>query len=243
MSQEMPATLLLIQTGMPPAAIMDKHGDLPGWFAPLLARWQQSVRIIRVFDDEPLPPPDSNTVAVITGSWAMVSERLDWSERTAQWIRQAVDAGSALFGVCYGHQLMAHALGGEVDYHPDGIEIGSKQVTLHGKDDPLLAGLPDTFPAHLTHMQTITRLPDNAVSLATSAHDKFQLVRYGEKAYSTQFHPEITPAILASIIHSRTETLHRTGECPDTLVQSLEETPVATALLTRFVAQHMQRES
>lgn len=239
MSQKNPSTLLLIQTGMPPADIMAEHGDLPAWFAPLLQRWEPAVRIVRVFDDEPLPAPDGGTVAVITGSWAMVSERPAWSERTAQWIRQAVDADSALFGVCYGHQLMAHALGGEVDYHPAGIEIGSKTVTLAATHEPLLSGLPREFPAQLTHRQTIIRLPDNAVALGASAHDRFQIVRYAEKAWSTQFHPEITPAILFSIIRSRDKYLRAVGECPEILLQSLTETPTARELLTRFITQHM----
>lgn len=241
MSSSPAPTLLLIQTGMPPADILSQHGDLPGWFAPLLARWKDAVQTVRVFAGETLPPPDNRTVAVITGAWEMVTDRLDWSEHTAEWIRQAVAAGAAVFGVCYGHQLMAHALGGEVDYHPDGIEIGSRTVSLNDGDDPLLADMPRQFPAQLTHMQTITRLPENALSLATSDHDRFQVVRYGEKAYSSQFHPEITPAILATIIHSRAQKLRGAGVCPDTLTDALRETPEATALLTRFVAQHMAR--
>lgn len=102
--------LLLVQTGTPPAAIREEHGDLPRWFRTLLAPWQAQLTAVRVFEDEPLPAPDRQTVAVLTGSWAMVSDRLAWSERTADWIRQAVAIGMPLFGVCYGHQLMAHAL-------------------------------------------------------------------------------------------------------------------------------------
>lgn len=103
--------LLLVQTGTPPAAIREEHGDLPRWFRTLLAPWQAQLTAVRVFEDEPLPAPDRQTVAVLTGSWAMVTDRLAWSERTADWIRQAVAIGMPLFGVCYGHQLMAHALG------------------------------------------------------------------------------------------------------------------------------------
>ncbi|MBN0903368.1 gamma-glutamyl-gamma-aminobutyrate hydrolase family protein, partial [Pseudomonas aeruginosa] len=119
---------------------------------------------MRVFEDEPLPTPDNQTIAVLTGSWAMVTDRLAWSERTADWIRQAVAIDMPLFGVCYGHQLMAHALGGEVAYHPGGRESGSQTITLSpwGVDDPLLSGLPATFPAHLSHLQTVTRLPEGA---------------------------------------------------------------------------------
>ncbi|MGY7986582.1 glutamine amidotransferase, partial [Klebsiella pneumoniae] len=142
--------LLLVQTGTPPTAIRQAHGDLPRWFRTLLAPWQTQLTTVRVFEDEPLPTPDNQTIAVLTGSWAMVTDRLAWSERTADWIRQAVAIDMPLFGVCYGHQLMAHALGGEVAYHPGGRESGSQTITLSpwGIDDPLLSGLPATFPAH-----------------------------------------------------------------------------------------------
>ncbi|HFE7623093.1 TPA: glutamine amidotransferase, partial [Klebsiella pneumoniae] len=97
--------LLLVQTGTPPTAIRQAHGDLPRWFRTLLAPWQTQLTTVRVFEDEPLPTPDNQTIAVLTGSWAMVTDRLAWSERTADWIRQAVAIDMPLFGVCYGHQL------------------------------------------------------------------------------------------------------------------------------------------
>lgn len=86
-----------------------------------------------------------------------------------------------LMGVCYGHQLMAHALGGVVDYHPDGREMGSLEIEQHAVAalDPWLAGCPPLFHAHLTHLQTILRLPAGAKALARSAHDPHQIVRYG----------------------------------------------------------------
>jgi GMP synthase (glutamine-hydrolysing) len=72
----------------------------------------QKISVARVYAGEPLPAPDNATIAVITGSWDMVTERLPWSEMTAAWIREAMAIEMPLFGVCYGHQLMAHALGG-----------------------------------------------------------------------------------------------------------------------------------
>ncbi|MEA4681949.1 glutamine amidotransferase, partial [Klebsiella pneumoniae] len=157
--------------------------------------------------------PDNQTLAVLTGSWAMVTDRLAWSERTADWIRQAVAIDMPLFGVCYGHQLMAHALGGEVAYHPGGRESGSQTITLSpwGVDDPLLSGLPATFPAHLSHLQTVTRLPEGATVLAASAHDPHQIVRYGPHAVSTQFHPEFTAPIARSLIRHREAVLQAEG--------------------------------
>ncbi|HBW3531568.1 TPA: penicillin-binding protein 2 [Klebsiella pneumoniae] len=230
--------LLLVQTGTPPTAIRQAHGDLPRWFRTLLAPWQTQLTTVRVFEDEPLPAPDRQTVAVLTGSWAMVSDRLAWSERTADWIRQAVAIGMPLFGVCYGHQLMAHALGGEVAYHPGGRESGSQTITLSpwGVDDPLLSGLPATFPAHLSHLQTVTRLPEGATVLAASAHDPHQIVRYGPHAVSTQFHPEFTAPIARSLIRHREAVLQAEGIDAQRLHDEVQESPQGAAILTRFVS-------
>lgn len=103
--------LLLVQTGTPPTAIRQAHGDLPRWFRTLLAPWQTQLTTVRVFEDEPLPTPDNQTIAVLTGSWAMVTDRLAWSERTADWIRQAVAIDHAAVRRLLWSQLMAHAWG------------------------------------------------------------------------------------------------------------------------------------
>lgn len=229
--------LLLIQVGTPPETIRTVHGDLPVWFTHALACEPASVQVVRVFEGDPLPPPDARRVAIITGSWAMVTERLPWSERTAEWIRAAMAINMPLFGICYGHQLMAHALGGEVDYHPRGREIGCHQIRLRpeAKSDPMLSGLPPRFAAHLTHMQSIIRLPPGAEALADSDHDAFQIVRYGPYALSTQFHPEFTAEILAAVITMRADLLRAEGKDPDALLQALGGTPHATRLMRDFV--------
>lgn len=77
-----------------------------------------------------LPALDGLAGVVITGSHAMVSEREPWSEGAAAWLRAAVQAGVPVLGICYGHRLPAHCLGGEVSYHPGGIEIGSVDMQL-----------------------------------------------------------------------------------------------------------------
>lgn len=95
------------------------------------------------------------------------------------------------------------------------------------------------FSAHLTHMQTVTRLPPGATVLASSQHDPHQIVRYGVHAVSTQFHPEITPAIARSLIAYRQAALRNEGIDPDKLSLEVEESPVASAILTRFVAGYL----
>jgi GMP synthase (glutamine-hydrolysing) len=89
--------------------------------------------------EKPLPAPDNATIAGDTGSWDMVTERLPWSEMTAAWIREAMAIEMPLFGVCYGHQLMAHALG-VVDYHPADAKPEVKPFLLSARPGGSSAG-------------------------------------------------------------------------------------------------------
>src|SRR3546814_17012152 len=100
----------------------------------------------------------------------MVTERRDGSEATAAWLREAAHAGVPVFGICYGHQLLAHALGGEVGDNPNGRKMGTVAVELlpAAADDPLFAGLPDRFLAQATHQQRVLRAPAGAPVLARS---------------------------------------------------------------------------
>ena len=88
-----------------------------------------------------LPPPAQISGAVVTGSHAMVSHREPWSEATGAWLAQLVAHGTPLLGICFGHQLLAHALGGEAGNHPGGPEIGTvphRAGAPKPRDDALL---------------------------------------------------------------------------------------------------------
>lgn len=229
--------LLIVQVGTPPEDVRAQLGDLPVWFRNALGASPADVEVVRVFEDEQLPPPRRDCLAIITGSWAMVTDREPWSEYVAGWIREAMAIEMPLFGVCYGHQLIAHALGGVVDYHPEGREMGCELISLlpAAEDDELLGDWPEEFMAHLTHMQTIVTLPAGAVPLAKSAHDPHQIVRYGRNVVSTQFHPEFTPRHMETMIRRRDEDLIKELRDPGRMIESIREAPYALAFLRRFV--------
>lgn len=233
-------SLLLIQVGTPPDPIRATTGDIPAWFVDAVDDVPVRMDVVEVYKGHALPEPGQHDAALITGSWSMVTDRHDWSEATAAWIRRAVAAGMPVMGVCYGHQLMAHALGGTVDYHPEGREMGCLDVALlpTAQDDPWLHGCPDTFKANLTHSQSVLALPPGAVALARSAHDPHQAVRYAPHAVSVQFHPEITPAILAACIRQHDDDLRAEGFDTAALLDGLVDTPTPQTLLQRFVQGH-----
>jgi len=232
--------VLIVRTGRAPDPIRARHGDFPHWFRLGAGLHPRQLQVIDVATGEALPAVRKVAGAIITGSAAMVTERAAWSERTAGWIRDAMDIELPLFGVCYGHQLMAHALGGRVDYLPGGREIGTQTIELSklAAHDPLAAALPAGFRAHTTHEQSVIEPPGGATVLALSARDPHQLLRYGPHALSVQFHPEFNAEVMRAYIRRKQADLRHEGADPQKIYSAVAATPIARQLLRRFSRRH-----
>lgn len=224
---------LIVQAGAAPDDLQAHFGDIPDWFCHALDVLPDAVQVVRPYAGEALPDPATVGAAVITGSWAMVTDRADWSERTAGWIRTAMDVEMPLLGVCYGHQLMAHALGGNVDYHPAGIELGRRTVSLlpAAAADEATRDLPASFQVNLTHMQTEVELAPGSVALAASDHDPHQIVRVGPRALSVHFHPEFRSDIMAAVIKRREAEHLARGLDVSKMLADVGPTPPALQIL------------
>lgn len=233
--------VLIIRTGRAPDAIRARHGDFAHWFRLSAGLHPQRLRVVDVEHGETLPPATEVAGAIITGSAAMVTERADWSERTADWIRGAMDVSLPLFGVCYGHQLMAHALGGTVGYLSGGREIGTQAIELTdaGKRDALAQGLPVSFRAHTTHEQSVIEAPQGATVLARSARDPHQWLRYGPHALSVQFHPEFNAEVMRAYIRRKHSAMQSEGSDPARVFKEVAATPLARRLLRQFASTHL----
>lgn len=192
--------LALIQLEVPPPQVVAQIGEQPVWFIDALQLQPDDYVIVRPHLGEELPAFDRVSGAILSGSWAMVTDHADWSERTAAWIRGAMEAELSLLGVCYGHQLMAYALGGKVGDNPNGWERGLKTLTQLTQRDPWLATLPGEFQAWLSHRQSVISPPQHAVVLAQSELDGCQILRYSPQALSVQFHPEFTRDIMTACL-------------------------------------------
>lgn len=222
--------ITIIETGSPPESVLARCGQTADWFLAALAKIGKKADVIRPYLGEKLPEPVSVTAAIITGSWSMVTDREEWSERIAEWIRKAMPFDIPLFGVCYGHQLMAHALGGIVGDNPAGGETGLADIELTqaGKRNLLLDNFPENFPACVFHRQSVLKPPKDCDILAVSKKDRCQILRYGTSAFSVQFHPEFT----SEIIESACETINTK---PDSFsIMAIQETNWPLKLLHNF---------
>lgn len=236
---------LIVETGTP-ITPMRRHGSFGHWIrvaaglAPTDARrWSPPT--------EP-ETPDATAFAgiIVSGSGAMVSEREPWSERTAAWLAAAVERGLPVFGICYGHQLLAHALGGEVDYNPAGRQMGTQTVRRADvPGDPLFSALPACFRAQTTHVQVVRRLPANAAVLASTALDPHHAFRVGDRAWGVQFHPEFATSHMRGYIRARATALRGERHDPQAMADAVRAAPCARQVLRRFVrfARHCQQHA
>lgn len=229
--------LLLMQTGDAPEAIRQTHSHFEQMFMQQGGMAAERVQVVHLpAGEQPAAPADYCGV-VITGSPAMVTERLPWSEQAAEWLRQAMALRLPIFGACYGHQLLAHALGGEVGYHPQGMEVGTLEIELlpAGASDRRLMMLPPRFKANLIHSQSVLTPPPGADVLARSAQDDYQILRYGDNALTTQFHPEFDAATMRSYLHWLAELNPEQQAEYQQKQRQVDDTPFSRLLLQGFV--------
>ncbi|MFC7459608.1 glutamine amidotransferase [Hydrogenophaga defluvii] len=227
MTASLTKPLLILKVGSTHPHIAAELQDFEHWIQAGLQDPALPVTVIDPREGQALPAQADIAGVVVTGSHSMVSDREPWSEAAAAWLRDAVAAEVPVLGICYGHQLLAHALGGEVGYHPQGIELGTVPVTLSAaaQSDPLFAGLPTQFDAQAAHRQSVRRLPDGATLLASNDFEPHHAFRFGSRAWGVQFHPEFGEAAT----HAYLATLN--GDVPEGAVRP---TGVAASVLPRF---------
>src|SRR5262249_12724234 len=150
--------ILIVKTGEPVPAVRERWGQ----FADLIQEtigdaWTGGYRVADV-GAEPPPPPSAVGAGGITGPAAGVPHREPWMLRAEAWLREVVAAQIPTFGICFGHQILAQALGGQVQKNPRGREMGTLLIERTGPA-PIFASLPDRFEAQVTHVDSVVRLP------------------------------------------------------------------------------------
>ncbi len=156
----------------------------------------EQFRIVNVVQGDCLSPSDLRDVdAVLIGGAGAFSavEDDEWTPGLLDFVRQAVDRQIPTFGSCWGHQVIARALGGRVVYDPDHSELGCGWVELTeaGRTDPLFHRFSRRFRANMGHHDRVVELPEGATELARNElpYQAFRLD--GPPVYATQFHSEL----------------------------------------------------
>jgi len=169
-----------------------------------LQAYGQPLRVIKPYTGQPIPANLEGVSGLITMGGPMnvdQTQQHPWIDQEIQLLRLAHERSMPMVGVCLGCQLIAVALGGQVDPMPQ-PQIGWHPVTLEfaGTMDPIMAGIGwQTTQLHL-HSQQVTQLPPQAAPLARSSACKHQAFRVGMKTYAFQYHFEWDRQVIAKAL-------------------------------------------
>lgn len=213
----------VLETGRPPKHLRGAHPDYPEMFRALLHPADANLRFetVAVADNAPLPDPRTVEAVLITGSPAGVYDPEPWIEPLEDFIRGVAAVGAPQVGICFGHQIMAQAFGGDVRKSDKGWGVGRHAYevveTADWMDPPLRA-----FALAASHQDQVIAPPPTARVIARSAHTEYAALAYAHTpAISFQGHPEMTAAFTADLVASRR------GRIPDALVDGALESLAA----------------
>ena len=237
--------LVIIKAGSTFPATKHKYGDFEDWVIDGCASTDPIFSVIDAIFSQELPESDCISGVIITGSHAMVTDQVLWMLKLEAWVRNILEMNIPLLGICFGHQILAQAMGGVVDYHSGGREIGTVPITLTqaGKQDRLLGALPAVFMGHTTHAQTVKKLPAGAQLLAQNSFEPHHAYRIGKNAWGVQFHPEFTASIMNDYVNEQCDALINSGQDVKTLQSSIRNTDKANGLLNRFIEYVLDNEN
>ena len=198
----------ILQTGQSPEDLRETLGEYPAMFERLLAGHGFAFATWHV---EAMQFPASVHDAdgwLITGSRHGVYEDHPFIAPLAQFTRDALKAQVPVVGICFGHQLMAQALGGRVEKFEGGWAVGAQEYDFGG----------ETLTLNAWHQDQVIAPPEGAQVLASNAFCAYAALGYGRLGYSVQPHPEFEDDFIQGLIDTRGR-----GVVPDTLLQAAQE--------------------
>jgi GMP synthase-like glutamine amidotransferase len=203
--------LAILETGRPPGALTQKFGDYPSMFERLLGPGFE----VETFDVQSGQFPGDHEAILITGSPAGVYDPLPWIEPLQQFIRSAADR--KMVGVCFGHQVMAEALGGHVEKSDRGWGTGLQHYSIL-RSEPWMDGETQVaVPA--SHQDQVVVQPPNTEIVAASGFTPYAALAWTDRpAISFQFHPEFLPGYAKALIEQRFDIVPE----PDAAIASLD---------------------
>lgn len=195
----------ILQTGRAPDALRPDHGDYPDLFMRLLAGHGFDFRTYPVLDGVFPDGPRDCDGWLITGSRHGAYEDHPWIAPLESFIRAVRDAGVPMVGICFGHQIIAQALGGKVAKFPGGWSVGRTEYDWGG----------ETVALNAWHQDQVVERPAGARLCATSDFCENAALVYGDSILTVQAHPEFHRDFAADIIEKRGR-----GLVPDPLLDA-----------------------
>ena len=208
--------LTIIQTGDVPAPLRGRFGPYRKMFETMFDDTGQgfSYDMVAASDGEPLPDPATLEGIVLTGSPAGVYEDHPWLDPLRQFIRRAYGTRTPMLGVCFGHQIMADALGGDVRKSEKGWGLGRHTYRVATRPGFMRAA-PAALGVACSHQDQVIVPPAEAEVILTSDFTPNAGLSYRNgAALSFQPHPEFHDDYTIALAELRR------GKAPDEVVET-----------------------
>ena len=197
-------------------------------FGVLLARWaarglpQAAFSVIDVVSGAPLPDPQAFDGYILSGSDKGVYDDTPWMQPLRAFLIAARDAGKPLFGVCFGHQIMADVFGGKAEKVSD-PHVGVRAFEIEG----------ETQLGHVWHQDQVTEVPPGAQVIGRADYCPVAALSYDFPAMSVQFHPEYAPDYVSDFLR-RSDGVVLDGDATQKAIAEFDNSAVSEDL---FAAQ------
>lgn len=232
--------ITILETGRAPGRLSELYPLYPDMFRSLLSGADSGLTFetVALVDGAGLPDPAGIQAAIITGSPKGVYDATPWMDPLRDFVRGAHAAKTPLVGVCFGHQIVADALGGDVRKSPKGWGVGRHTYDILGRR-PWMADAGERFSLAVSHQDQVITPPAGAVTLASSAHTDHAMLAYdGAPIISVQGHPEFTDGFVSALYSAR-RGVSLTDEMADAAIESLAQ-PEDNALVADWIARFLR---
>ena len=220
----------ILQCGHFPDELQSESGDYGALYQSFLDGQGFDFAVYPVVDGVFPPGPEACDGWLISGSKFGAYEDLPWIPPLEDLIRAIRDAGRPLVGICFGHQIIAQALGGKVEKFAGGWSVGRTEYTIDG----------ETLTLNAWHQDQVTQLPDGAKVVGASDFCANAALLYDDHIWTIQPHPEFTQDFIDGLIRTRGK-----GVVPDHQLQAasaLLDAPTDNAKIADHIADFLKKE-
>jgi GMP synthase-like glutamine amidotransferase len=216
-----------------------EFGDYSDFFGNLFHRYAPEI-VLKLFDiqqDEYPEDPNGYAGFIGTGSSRSVWENIDWIYRFKHYVHDLYANKKKFIGICFGHQMIAEALGGKCQKSERGWGIGVKKVAVIQKKgwmNPMM----DSYRLIVSHQDQISILPENSEVLGGNEHCPYSMITVGGHFLGIQAHPEFTPDYSRRLMQLRIDRIgsQAVQEAEKTLREKTDEA-VVTQWMANFFRQ------
>jgi len=217
--------------------VTGRFAEVSGGYREMFAALLPEVRFAYYRADKGRLPgsPHACDAWLCTGSRYSAYDTMPWVGALAQFIRDVREAKQPFVGICFGHQMLAQALGGEVAKAEQGWGAGVLAVQILANESWMQPARAQVRIQHM-HQDQVQRLPPGSVVLGRSPHCEVGMFRVGEQMLGIEGHPEFPAGFAAALIRARRERIG--AERSDLALKSVSQ-PNDGMLVGRWIARFL----